>query len=47
MTLLLHVYPGRQQYQLPKEEAGEITKSVAEVLGNREILDRPGVRAAA
>jgi hypothetical protein len=36
MTLFLRVYPGRQQYRLPKdEEAGEVAKSLAEVLGNR------------
>jgi hypothetical protein len=36
VTLFLRVYPSRQQYRLPKtEEAGELTKSLAEVLGNR------------
>jgi hypothetical protein len=49
MTLFLRVYPSRQQYRLPdQEEAGEITKSLAEVLGNRgcvvlgyELPDQP------
>ena len=36
MALVPRVYPGRQQYRLPKEEeAGDITKSLAEVLGSR------------
>ena len=36
MALFLRVYPSRQQYRLPdEEEAGEITKALAEVLGNR------------
>ncbi|MFZ0975002.1 MAG: hypothetical protein WAN22_22435 [Solirubrobacteraceae bacterium] len=36
MTLFLRVYPSRQQYRLPEDEsAGEIIKSLAEVLGNR------------
>jgi predicted amidohydrolase len=36
MALFLRVYPSRQQYRLPKEEEpGEVTKSLAEVLGNR------------
>ena len=49
MALFLRVYPGRQQYRLPKEEeAGDITKSLAEVLGSRgcvvlgdEVPDQP------
>jgi len=36
MTLFLRVYPSGCQYRLPKEEeAGEVTKALAEVLGNR------------
>ncbi len=36
MALFLRVYPSGQQYRLPdEEEAGEVTKSLAEVLGNR------------
>jgi hypothetical protein len=36
VALFLRVYPSRQQYRLPdEEEAGEVTKSLAEVLGNR------------
>lgn len=36
MALFLRVYPSRQQYRLPEEEAaGEVTKALAEVLGNR------------
>ncbi len=36
MTLFLRVYPSRQQYRLPEDEsAGEIIKSLADVLGNR------------
>jgi hypothetical protein len=36
VTLFLRLYPSRQQYRLPKEEeAGEVTKALAEVLGNR------------
>jgi hypothetical protein len=36
MALFLTVYPSRQQYRLPRDEAvGEVTKSLAEVLGNR------------
>jgi hypothetical protein len=36
VTLFLRVYPSRQQYRLPEDEsAGEIIKSLAEVLGNR------------
>jgi hypothetical protein len=49
MTLFLRVHPGGQQYRLPEgEEAGEVTKGLAEVLGNRgcvalgyEIPDQP------
>jgi hypothetical protein len=36
VALFLRVYPSRQQYRLfDEEEAGEVTKSLAEVLGNR------------
>jgi hypothetical protein len=36
MALLLRVYPSRQQHRLPREEeAAEVTKSLAEVLGSR------------
>jgi hypothetical protein len=36
MALFLRVYPGGQQYRLPKDaEPGEVTKSLAEVLGSR------------
>jgi predicted amidohydrolase len=53
MALFLRVYPSRQQYRLPKEEEpGEVTKSLAEVLGSRgcivlgyEIPDQPGTTA--
>jgi hypothetical protein len=39
VTLLLRVYPSGQQYCLPKEDdAGEVTKSLAEVLGSRGCL---------
>jgi predicted amidohydrolase len=39
VTLLLRVYPSMQQYRLPKEEeAGEVTKALAEVLGSRGCL---------
>jgi predicted amidohydrolase len=49
MALFLRVYPSRQQYRLPKgDEAGEVTQSLAEVLGNRgcvvlgyELPDQP------
>jgi predicted amidohydrolase len=35
----LRIYPSRQQYRLPTEElAGEVTKSLAEVLGRRGCL---------
>lgn len=36
MALFLRVFPSRQEYRLPdEEEAGEVTKSLAEVLGSR------------
>ena len=36
VTLFLRVYPSREQYRLPKEEeAGEVVKALAEVLGSR------------
>jgi hypothetical protein len=36
VALFLRVYPSRHQYQLPgDEQVGEITKSLAEVLGTR------------
>ena len=36
MSVFLRVYPSRQQYRLPEgEAAGEVTKALAEVLGNR------------
>jgi hypothetical protein len=39
VALFLRIYPSRQQYRLPMEgEAGEVTKSLAEVLGNRGCL---------
>jgi len=49
VALFLRVYPGGRQYRLPREEeAGEVTKSLAEVLGNRgcvvlgyEVPDQP------
>jgi predicted amidohydrolase len=49
MTLFLRIYPSGQQYRLPREEeAGEVTKALAEVLGNRgcvvlgyEMADHP------
>ncbi len=35
MALFLRMYPSRQRHRLPKEEeAGEVTKSLAEVLGS-------------
>jgi hypothetical protein len=54
MALFLRVYPSRQQYRLPQQEdAGEITKSLAEILGNRgclvlgyEVPDQPRTMAA-
>jgi predicted amidohydrolase len=53
VTLFLRVYPSGRQYRLPKdEEGGEVTKSLAEVLGNRgcvvlgyELPDQPRNRA--
>jgi predicted amidohydrolase len=49
VALFLRVYPSGQQYRLPsEEEAGEVTKALAEVLGNRgcvvlgyELPDQP------
>jgi predicted amidohydrolase len=49
VALFLRVYPSGQQYRLPKEEeAGEVTRSLAEVLGSRgcivlgyELPDQP------
>jgi hypothetical protein len=39
VALFLRIYPSRQQYRLPtEEEAGEVTKSLAEVLGSRGCL---------
>jgi hypothetical protein len=39
VALFLRIYPSRQQYRLPtEEEAGDVTKSLAEVLGNRGCL---------
>jgi predicted amidohydrolase len=36
VALFLRVFPSRQEYRLPDEEdAGEVTKSLAEVLGSR------------
>jgi hypothetical protein len=36
VALFLRVYPNGHLYRLPKEEeAGEVTKALAEVLGNR------------
>ena len=53
MALFLRVHPHGQQYFLPKEEAaGEVTKALAETLGNRgcvvlgyEIPNQPQARA--
>jgi predicted amidohydrolase len=53
MALFLRVYPSRQQYLLPSdEEPGEVTKALAEVLGNRgcvvlgyEMPDQPRNKA--
>jgi hypothetical protein len=53
VALFLRLYPGGRQYRLPmEEEAGEVTKSLAEVLGNRgcvvlgyDIPDQPDSRA--
>jgi hypothetical protein len=37
VALFLRGYPSRQHYRLPdEEEVAELTKSLAEVLGNRE-----------
>ena len=49
MSLFLRVFPSGRQYRLPmEEEAGEVTKALAEVLGNRgcvvlgyEMADQP------
>jgi predicted amidohydrolase len=39
VALFLRIYPSGQQYRLPtEEEAGEVTKSLAEVLGSRGCL---------
>jgi predicted amidohydrolase len=39
VALFLRIYPSGQQYRLPMEdEAGEVTKSLAEVLGSRGCL---------
>jgi hypothetical protein len=36
MPLFLRVHPGGRQYRLPEaEEAGEVTQSLTEVLGER------------
>jgi predicted amidohydrolase len=36
VTLFLRVYPSQQQYRLPRgEDAGELTKALAEILGKR------------
>jgi hypothetical protein len=36
MTLFLRVHPHGQQYRLPKQdEAGDVTQSIAEILGKR------------
>lgn len=53
MALFLRVFPSRQEYRLPdEEEAGEVTKSLAEVLGSRgcvvlgyEVPDQPRANA--
>jgi hypothetical protein len=53
MAVFLRVYPSGHQYRLPKEEeAGEVTKALAEVLGNRgcvalgyELPDQPRSKA--
>jgi hypothetical protein len=49
MPLFLRVHPGGRQYRLPdSEDAGEVTRSLAEVLGKRgcvalgyELPDQP------
>jgi hypothetical protein len=39
VALFLRIYPSRQQYRLPTDEAaGGVTKSLAEVLGSRGCL---------
>lgn len=39
MTLFLRVHPGGQQYRLPREEAaGDVTRSLAEIMGKRGCL---------
>ncbi len=39
MPLFLRVYPGGPQYRLPdSEDAGEVTRSLAEVLGERRCV---------
>jgi hypothetical protein len=36
MALFLRVHPHGQQYRLPKQdEAGDVTRSIAEILGKR------------
>jgi predicted amidohydrolase len=53
VALFLRLYPGRQQYRLPKEEeAGAVTQALAEVVGQRgcvvlgyEVPDRPRATA--
>jgi hypothetical protein len=52
VALFLRVYPNGHQYRLPcEEEAGEVTKSLAEVRGNRgcvalgyEVPDQPAAQ---
>jgi hypothetical protein len=48
MALFLRVNPHGQQYRLPKDEAGDVTSSIAEILGKRgcvviryEVPDQP------
>jgi hypothetical protein len=39
MTLFLRVHPSGQQYRLPRgEEAGDVTRSLAEIMGKRGCL---------
>jgi len=39
MTLFVRVYPGRHEYRLPEgEEAGAVTKALAEVVGSSGCL---------
>jgi predicted amidohydrolase len=53
VALFLRVFPSRQEYRLPdEEEVGEVTKSLAEVLGSRgcvvlgyEVPDQPRANA--